>query len=90
MKLDFSSIKILLIGDFMLDHYIMGTSNRMSPEAPVPVVIPNKEYSIPGGAGNVAMNLRAMGANVTCVGVVGEDSWGEKLLTILKLSLIHI
>lgn len=90
MKLDFSSIKILLIGDFMLDHYIIGTSNRMSPEAPVPVVIPNKEYSIPGGAGNVAMNLRAMGANVTCVGVVGEDSWGEKLLTILKNEGINI
>ena len=54
----------------MIDHYIMGTSNRISPEAPVPVVIPRKEYSIPGGAGNVAMNLCAMGANVTCVGAV--------------------
>jgi len=90
MKLDFSNIKILLIGDFMLDHYIMGTSNRMSPEAPVPVVIPNKEYSIPGGAGNVAMNLSAMGVNVTCVGIVGDDSWGEKLLSILKNEGINI
>ena len=68
----------------MIDHYIMGTSNRISPEAPVPVVIPCKEYSIPGGAGNVAMNLCAMGANVTCLGVVGDDIWGEKLLYILK------
>ena len=65
MKLDFSDITILVAGDFMIDHYIMGTSNRMSPEAPVPVVIPKEEYSIPGGAGNVAMNLRAMGANVS-------------------------
>jgi len=82
--LDFSDITVGLIGDFMIDHYIMGTSNRMSPEAPVPVVIPEKEYSIPGGAGNVAMNLRAMGANVNCIGVVGDDIWGEKLISILN------
>ena len=84
MNLDFSDIKVLLIGDFMIDHYIMGTSNRMSPEASVPVVIPEKEYSIPGGAGNVAMNLRAMGAEVKCIGVVGNDSWGKELLSILN------
>jgi rfaE bifunctional protein kinase chain/domain len=84
MKFNFSDINVLLIGDFMIDHYIMGTSNRLSPEAPVPVVIPQKEYSIPGGAGNVAMNLSAMGANVKCLGVVGNDIWGKKLLSILK------
>ena len=49
MKFDFSKIKVLVIGDFMIDHYIIGTSNRVSPEAPVPVVLPQKEYSIPGG-----------------------------------------
>ena len=84
MNLDFSDIKVLLIGDFMIDHYIMGTSTRMSPEAPVPVVTPEKDYSIPGGAGNVAMNLKLMGANVTCVGCIGNDIWGKKLLSILK------
>ena len=84
MNLDFSDIKVLLIGDFMIDHYIVGTSTRMSPEAPVPVVIPKKDYSIPGGAGNVAMNLKLMGANVTCIGCVGNDIWGKKLLSILK------
>jgi len=84
MNLDFSDIKVLLIGDFMIDHYIIGTSNRMSPEAPVPVVVPEKEYSIPGGAGNVAMNLRAMGAEVTCLGYLGNDDWGKKLLLILE------
>jgi len=84
MNLDFSGIKVLLIGDFMIDHYIIGTSTRMSPEAPVPVVIPEKDYSIPGGAGNVAMNLKLMGANVTCIGCVGNDIWGKKLLSILK------
>ena len=84
MNLDFSKITVLLIGDFMIDHYIIGSSNRMSPEAPVPVVIPEKEYSIPGGAGNVAMNLKLMGADVDCLGCVGNDIWGKKLLSILK------
>ena len=90
MKLDFSGITILLVGDFMIDHYVTGTSNRMSPEAPVPVVIPKEEYSIPGGAGNVAMNLRAMGANVVCLGVVGDDIWGEVLLSTLKNEDINV
>ena len=84
MNLDFSNSKVLLIGDFMIDHYIIGTSNRMSPEAAVPVVIPKKEYSMPGGAGNVAMNLSLLGADVTCVGIVGDDLWGKKLLSILR------
>ena len=68
----------------MVDHYIIGTSNRISPEAPVPVVIPKQDYSIPGGAGNVAMNLSLLGANVMCVGCIGNDIWGDKLLSILK------
>ena len=90
MNLDFSDIKVLLIGDFMIDHYIIGTSNRMSPEAPVPVVTPEKEYFVPGGAENVAMNLCAMGANVSCLGFVGNDSWGKKLLSIFKNKNIDI
>ena len=90
MNLDFSDIKVLVIGDFMIDHYIIGKSNRLSPEAPVPVVLPEKEYSIPGGAGNVAMNLKSMGANVVCLGVVGDDIWGEKLLSLLKSNGINI
>lgn len=90
MKFDFSDITILVAGDFMIDHYIMGTSNRISPEAPVPVVIPNNEYSIPGGAANVAMNLCTMGAKVVCLGVVGDDIWGKKLLLLLKNNGINI
>ena len=90
MKLDFSDIKVLLIGDFMIDHYIMGASTRISPEAPVPVVVPQEEYSIPGGAGNVAMNLSAMGADVTCLGTVGDDIWGKKLISILENEGINI
>ena len=61
MNLDFSEIKVLLIGDFMLDHYIEGTSTRLSPEAPVPVIEPIREHSIVGGRGWL-LNLCALGA----------------------------
>jgi rfaE bifunctional protein kinase chain/domain len=90
MNLDFSDIKVLLIGDLMIDHYIIGKSNRISPEAPVPVVIPEEEYFIPGGAGNVAMNLSSMGADVTCLGAIGDDILGKKLLSILENEGINI
>ena len=83
MKLYFPNTKILLIGDFMIDHYLFGSSNRDSPEAPIPVINFNKEIFTPGGAGNVAMNLKSFGASVTCVGCVGNDSWGQKLINIL-------
>tara|TARA_S200000501_G_C20839980_1_gene751135 strand:- start:816 stop:1745 length:930 start_codon:yes stop_codon:yes gene_type:complete len=84
MNFDFSSVKILLIGDFMIDRYIIGKSTRMSPEAPVPVVIPQNEYTVPGGAGNVAMNLCALGAQVTCVGYMGNDKDGIDLMRHLQ------
>ena len=84
MNLDFSDIKVLVVGDFMIDHYIIGESNRMSPEAPVPVVVPKEEYSIPGGAGNVAMNISTMGSQVTCLGAVGNDIFGKKLIKIFN------
>ena len=84
MKYDFSNIKVLLIGDFMLDHYIFGSSNRMSPEAPVPVVIPEKDFYVPGGAGNVAINLSSLGANIDCIGIVGKDNSGDKLISLLN------
>lgn len=84
MNFDFSGIKALLIGDFMLDHYIEGISNRLSPEAPVPVVEPTREHSMAGGAGNVALNICALGARVDCLGQVGNDKWGKKLVSILN------
>jgi rfaE bifunctional protein kinase chain/domain len=90
MKLNFSKITILLVGDLMIDHYIVGTSNRVSPEAPVPVVIPKDEYAIPGGAANVAMNLSALGVNVVCLGNIGDDIWGEKLISTLKNEGINV
>ena len=84
MNLDFSNINVLLIGDLMLDRYIIGTSNRMSPEAPVPVFVPQDNFFTPGGAGNVAMNLRSLGAKVTCVGYIGDDQDGIDLVDYLK------
>lgn len=90
MNLDFSEIKVLLIGDLMLDHYIIGKSQRMSPEAPVPIVVSEKEFSVPGGAGNVAMNLSSMGAKITCCGVVGNDLAGSTLIEILSDNKINI
>ena len=82
--MNFKNMKVVVIGDFMIDHYVMGDSLRMSPEAPVPVVLPKKEYSCPGGAGNVAMNLSSLGAEVHCVGVVGDDFFGLELIKILE------
>jgi len=84
MSFDFKPIKVLVVGDLMIDNYIMGSSSRLSPEAPVPVICPSINYSIAGGAANVAINMSSLGAQVSCVGVVGDDSWGEKLLEILE------
>jgi len=84
VNLDFSDIKVLVVGDFMLDHYITGYSNRMSPEAPVPVILPKEEYSVPGGAGNVALNLNSMGVQVSCIGVIGNDMSGKTLIELLS------
>ncbi len=84
MNLDFSNLKVLLLGDFMVDYYIKGISTRMSPEAPVPIIQPIEEYFVPGGAGNVAMNLSSLGAQVTCAGFLGNDIWGKKLLSKLQ------
>lgn len=75
---------ILVIGDLMLDHYIFGTATRLSPEAPVPVVNVQKESKIVGGAANVASNLIDLGANVSLAGIIGSDSFGEEIITILK------
>src|SRR6185312_12963499 len=76
----FSGRRVLVVGDLMLDQYIRGSVSRISPEAPVPVVRVTGETFIPGGAGNVVSNLAALGAHVSVVGVVGEDSAGQVLL----------
>ncbi|MBI5883065.1 MAG: D-glycero-beta-D-manno-heptose-7-phosphate kinase [Elusimicrobia bacterium] len=75
----FSGKRVLVVGDLMLDEFIRGAVHRISPEAPVPVVQVRAESYVPGGAGNVARNLAALGAGVVVVGVVGEDAAAERL-----------
>ncbi|HET9057550.1 MAG TPA: bifunctional ADP-heptose synthase [Chitinophagaceae bacterium] len=75
----FSNVKVAVIGDVMLDTYMWGKVERISPEAPVPVVsLRKKEFRI-GGAGNVALNLRSLDAKVSVLSVIGEDDDGKKL-----------
>lgn len=80
----FTRTNALVIGDVMLDTYLFGNVERMSPEAPVPVVHVKISESRLGGAANVAMNLKSLGAGVTICSVVGKDVAGKKLLQLLK------
>ncbi len=81
---NFKKCSVLVVGDIILDEYIWGRANRLSPEAPVPVLEVDKYTYIPGGAANVAGNIRALGGNVTLAGVAGADTQAEKLNSILK------
>lgn len=75
---------ILVVGDVMLDHFVIGSVERISPEAPVPVVrFAREEYRL-GGAANVAANLRALGARVELVAITGDDAEGGRLRTELQ------
>ena len=78
-----SSRRVLVVGDVMLDEFVWGRVSRISPEAPVPVVEVQAESSYPGGAANVARNLRPFCAGVLLCGVVGEDSFAAKLRELL-------
>jgi rfaE bifunctional protein kinase chain/domain len=85
---DFNSLKIGVIGDVMLDTYIWGKVDRISPEAPVPIVsMHHKEQRI-GGAGNVALNCSGLGAKVFMLGVIGDDDEATQLEQLLKENLI--
>ncbi len=81
---DFTNKRILVIGDVMIDAYMLGSVNRVSPEAPVPIVSLKKEEERLGGAANVAINLVALGAQVTLCSVVGNDKSGLLLLDLLE------
>lgn len=76
---NFAGQNIIVVGDIMLDKFIKGSVSRISPEAPVPVVAVSKEYYVAGGAGNVAVNLAALGANPILLSVVGSDIAGNNL-----------
>jgi len=85
----FSRLKALVIGDLMLDHFIWGTVTRISPEAPVPVVRMSRETEMPGGAGNVAVNMAALGAEVHVVGLLGDDAAADRLNSLFQRGPIH-
>lgn len=80
----FTKKRILVIGDVMIDSYLRGNVNRVSPEAPVPIVSLQKEEDRLGGAANVAINLVAMGASAIICSVIGKDKSGDKMLELLE------
>lgn len=80
----FKTRHILVVGDLMLDRYLSGDVNRISPEAPVPVVLVRSDRCRPGGAANVALNVSHLGARAIVAGVVGDDEEGEALLGLLR------
>ncbi len=80
----FSRQRILVVGDLMLDRFIRGTVDRISPEAPVPVVKVSHEKDMPGGAANVAMNVRSLGGDAVIAGLVGRDDSGRRLMRVLR------
>ena len=81
------SPNILLVGDFMLDVYTYGDALRISPEAPVPVLKVTKTEHSCGGAGSVATNLAALGAELSCIGVIGEDRNGKEIQSFCVVSI---
>ena len=81
---DFTGRRVMVVGDLMLDKYLSGSVERLSPEAPVPVLLPENERAVLGGAANVCANLAALGAEVVAIGVIGQDEAGSVLLNLLR------
>ena len=79
-----SNTRVLIIGDIMLDRYVIGEVNRISPEAPVPVFLSQSSKHVLGGAGNVYNNLISLGVNSTLISIIGEDNFGKQIQKILK------
>ena len=73
----FRRVRVLVVGDLMLDQFVWGRVQRISPEAPVPVVSVTAEDRRPGGAGNVVSNIAALGGKAAACGIVGHDAAGE-------------
>jgi rfaE bifunctional protein kinase chain/domain len=87
---DFSSARVLIVGDVMLDRYWFGEVSRISPEAPVPVVHVSKTEERPGGAANVARNAAALGAKVSLLSVAGQDEAGDSLARLLEKENVSV
>lgn len=86
----FPKVKVLVVGDVMLDQFVWGQVSRISPEAPVPVVNVVRESFMPGGAANVVNNIHALGASVYVAGVIGNDQAGERLKKALSVERINV
>ena len=86
---DFTQLKVAVVGDVMLDTYWWGNVDRISPEAPVPVVAVTKKEQRIGGAGNVALNITSLGAAVHILSVLGKDEDGEQLTNLLQQNNIN-
>lgn len=80
----FNSFRVLIIGDVMVDSYLIGKVDRISPEAPVPVVALQKRSNMLGGAANVALNIKALGAEAILCSVIGNDKQGDELLNLMN------
>jgi len=85
----FQNLKVAVVGDMMLDDYLIGSVDRISPEAPVPVVSIKKERFVLGGAANVVNNLSTLGAKAICFGIIGQDFDGERLIKELEAKSIE-
>jgi len=86
---DLTNLKVAVVGDVMLDTYWWGKVDRISPEAPVPVVAVSKKEQRIGGAGNVALNIASLGASVSMISVLGKDDDGNQLTALLKENNIN-
>ena len=82
----FARLRVLVVGDLMLDRYVVGDVERVSPEAPVPILRHAQRYARPGGAANVAMNLAGLGVHVVLAGLIGHDDDGAELMRLLHES----
>jgi rfaE bifunctional protein kinase chain/domain len=80
----FPNQTIAVIGDIMLDRYIYGSVDRISPEAPIPIIERQTTHMVPGGAGNAAANVTALGATCHLFGLRGDDHSGNELITTLQ------
>ncbi len=87
---DYSSTNILVVGDVMLDRYWTGKTQRISPEAPVPIVHVKATEERPGGAGNVARSITALDGNCTLVGLLGEDAYAVQLQKLLSKDKVKL
>src|ERR1700712_2835168 len=87
---EMNNLHVAIVGDVMLDNYWWGEVDRISPEAPVPIVVLQKRESRLGGAANVALNCRSLGAKVTLASVIGDDREGAVLLQLAEGTGINV